>query len=244
VCNDRSVLENMHCANAFKLMKHSSVNIFAPLTPELRSEVRESIIAMVLATDMKHHFRLLAEFQAAIDKKKSEKAWFDHTKVPDRVLLLEVAIHASDLGNPAKAQQLCVQHTEHVFEEFFQQGDKERELGIPISLLCDRSKPNVEKSQVGFIDVVVAPLFRTLMVVAPEIKVCCDTLDSNRLYWQSRTATSPRGTRAVSSAKFATLPVVHTTPAAAAGPAAAAAAPATMSTASAPEKSATLPKQI
>ncbi len=32
-------------------------------------------------------------------------------------------------------------------EEFFRQGDKERELGIPISPLFDRSKQGVSKSQ-------------------------------------------------------------------------------------------------
>ena len=33
-------------------------------------------------------------------------------------------------------------------EEFFNQGDKERELGIPISPLFDRAKQGVSKSQV------------------------------------------------------------------------------------------------
>ncbi len=33
-------------------------------------------------------------------------------------------------------------------EEFFRQGDKERERGIPISPLFDRNKPGVTKSQV------------------------------------------------------------------------------------------------
>lgn len=35
-----------------------------------------------------------------------------------------------------------------MFTEFYEQGDEERKLGLPISLMCDRTKPNVERSQV------------------------------------------------------------------------------------------------
>jgi hypothetical protein len=33
-------------------------------------------------------------------------------------------------------------------QEFFEQGDRERELGLPLSPLFDRNKPGVTKSQV------------------------------------------------------------------------------------------------
>ena len=33
-------------------------------------------------------------------------------------------------------------------EEFFQQGDKEREAGLEISPMCDRNNATIEKSQV------------------------------------------------------------------------------------------------
>lgn len=34
-------------------------------------------------------------------------------------------------------------------EEFFQQGDKERDRGMDISPMCDRHNATIEKSQVG-----------------------------------------------------------------------------------------------
>jgi hypothetical protein len=42
------------------------------------------------------------------------------------------------------------------FQEFFRQGDKEKELGLPISPLFDRAKQGVSKSQIGFFDFVVS----------------------------------------------------------------------------------------
>jgi len=44
-------------------------------------------------------------------------------------------------------------------EEFFRQGDKEQELGLDFSPLCDRQTTVVPQSQIGFIDFIVSPTF-------------------------------------------------------------------------------------
>ncbi|EJW78791.1 hypothetical protein WUBG_10300 [Wuchereria bancrofti] len=46
-------------------------------------------------------------------------------------------------------------------EEYWRQGDRERDLGIDISPMCDRNNITIAKSQVGFIDFIVHPLFET-----------------------------------------------------------------------------------
>lgn len=45
-------------------------------------------------------------------------------------------------------------------QEFFKQGDRERRLNLPVTAICDRKTNNLPRIQVGFIDYVVAPLFR------------------------------------------------------------------------------------
>ena len=45
-------------------------------------------------------------------------------------------------------------------EEFFRQGDGERELGLPLTPICDRFNVTVAKVQVGFYSFVVEPLFK------------------------------------------------------------------------------------
>ncbi|XP_008056261.2 calcium/calmodulin-dependent 3',5'-cyclic nucleotide phosphodiesterase 1A-like [Carlito syrichta] len=45
---------------------------------------------------------------------------------------------------------------------FFPQGDKEAELGLPFSPLCDRKSTMVAQSQIGFIDFIVEPTFSLL----------------------------------------------------------------------------------
>lgn len=57
-------------------------------------------------------------------------------------------VHCADLSNPTKTLALYQQWTERIMEEFFRQGDKERERGMEISAMCDKHTASVEKSQV------------------------------------------------------------------------------------------------
>ena len=57
-------------------------------------------------------------------------------------------IHCADLSNPTKPLQLYRQWTDRIMQEFFEQGDVERQLGLDISPMCDRHTATVEKSQV------------------------------------------------------------------------------------------------
>ena len=54
-----------------------------------------------------------------------------------------------------------------LIEEFFRQGDLERELGLDISPLCDRNSTVIPKSQIVFIEV----------IVEPSLAVCADLLE-------------------------------------------------------------------
>lgn len=58
--------------------------------------------------------------------------------------------------------------TMQLLEEFFRQGDKERELGLPFSPLCDRNNTLVAESQIGFIE----------FIVEPSMQVCSDMLET------------------------------------------------------------------
>ena len=49
--------------------------------------------------------------------------------------------------------------TKRVMTEFWEQGDRERKLGIPISPFMDRKQPAVSQCQIGFINVLVKPLY-------------------------------------------------------------------------------------
>lgn len=57
-------------------------------------------------------------------------------------------LHCADLGSPTQPFDLYKQWTIRVMEEFFQQGDQEKALGIEVSAMCDRNSVVVDKAQV------------------------------------------------------------------------------------------------
>ena len=59
-------------------------------------------------------------------------------------------IHAADLSNPTKPLELYKCWVELITQEFFNQGDKEREQGIDISAMCNKYNATIEKTQVKF----------------------------------------------------------------------------------------------
>jgi len=65
------------------------------------------------------------------------------------VQVLQNLVHCADLSNPTKPLNIYRQWTERVMQEFFRQGDLERDQGMDISPMCDRHTASIEKSQVG-----------------------------------------------------------------------------------------------
>lgn len=194
--NDQSVLENMHLAESFKVMAKPNCDLMSGMSPKQRSQVRETVINMVLSTDMKKHFDLHSKLDELVNGKeesetqeKCEKKEKHHDD-PDAVLrehhlvYLQGALHCSDIANPAKPLPFYLKWTDMIEQEFFAQGDLERAKGYAISPMCDRDKPNKGQSQIGFISVIVQPLFRTYSALVPEVAKIVDNIADNQQYWK------------------------------------------------------------
>ncbi|XP_037025889.1 cAMP-specific 3',5'-cyclic phosphodiesterase, isoforms N/G isoform X4 [Bradysia coprophila] len=191
--NDESVLENHHLAVAFKLLQNTGCDIFCNIQKKQRQTLRKMVIDIVLSTDMSKHMSLLADLKTMVETKKvagSGVLLLDN--YTDRIQVLENLVHCADLSNPTKPLPLYKSWISLLMEEFFQQGDKEREMGLDISPMCDRHNATIEKSQVGFIDYIVHPLWETWAdLVHPDAQDILDTLEENRDYYQSMIPPSP-----------------------------------------------------
>lgn len=62
--------------------------------------------------------------------------------------VLRNMVHCADLSNPTKPLDLYRQWTDRIMDEFFHQGDRERERGMEISPMCDKHTASVERTQV------------------------------------------------------------------------------------------------
>merc|ERR1719409_2529779 len=90
-------------------------------------------------------------------------------KKKDPIVYLQLFLHLADVSNPLRPFDITSYWAHKCLDEFFDQGDDEKRLGLPIGMLNDRDKINRPGSQHGFINFLVAPLvfgtvkiFRTL----------------------------------------------------------------------------------
>uniref|UniRef100_A0A8C6MBU1 Phosphodiesterase n=1 Tax=Nothobranchius furzeri TaxID=105023 RepID=A0A8C6MBU1_NOTFU len=138
--NDRSVLESHHVSAAYRLLQDDDeMNILYNLSKDDWRSLRALVIEMVLATDMSCHFQQV----------KAMKNYLQQPEGIDKPKALSLLLHTADISHPAKSFDLHHRWTTSLLEEFFRQGDKEAELGLPFSPLCDRKSTLVAQSQIG-----------------------------------------------------------------------------------------------
>uniref|UniRef100_A0A3B4V1Q8 Phosphodiesterase n=1 Tax=Seriola dumerili TaxID=41447 RepID=A0A3B4V1Q8_SERDU len=157
--NDRAVLENHHVSAVYRLLQDDEMNILSNLSKDDWRELRTLVVEMVLATDMSCHFQQI----------KTMKSLLQQPVVIDKPKALSLLLHTADISHPAKCWELHHYWTTSLLEEFFRQGDKEAELGLPFSPLCDRKSTMVAQSQIGFIDFIVEPTFTVLTEMIEKI---------------------------------------------------------------------------
>ncbi|XP_021363584.1 cGMP-inhibited 3',5'-cyclic phosphodiesterase A-like isoform X4 [Mizuhopecten yessoensis] len=174
--NDRSVLENYHAAAAWQLLLSKQHNNYlSGLDQAEFKRFRFLVIELILATDLKRHFEILAEFNAKLHisgcggqcltrvNDEESSTGIDWSVETERLLVMQMVIKLADINGPAKTKHLHRQWTYRIAEEFYEQGDEEVNLGMPISPYMDRKMPQLAKLQQTFINHLVAPLCNAMV---------------------------------------------------------------------------------
>ena len=171
--NDISVLENMHISEAFKLMHaDNNCNLFEGFDKDKYKTFRKQMIQCVLATDMsKHSLSINFLKKCLIENNNPEEE-------NNKQEYMDLVIHTADISNPTKVYDIYIKWAKLVVEEFYDQGDKEKNLGLKCS--CDRNKVSIYKNQLGFIDFIELPFFSSFVKVFPKLDFLLENLNNNK----------------------------------------------------------------
>ncbi|KAJ3105149.1 cAMP-specific 3',5'-cyclic phosphodiesterase 4D [Phlyctochytrium planicorne] len=186
--NDRSVLENHHCAAAFEVLGRKECAFLGGLDRSEYKGVREGVVEMVLATDLAKHFGILTLFKKKVcvgGVVGGNACAFDPVGVrEDRTLVMQMLMKCADVSNPTKSWPEYGEWINRIMEEWFMQGDKEKSLGLSISPFCNRdaNMTSPAESQSSFIDFIVGPLFDAFGNWV-EMGEVLGGLEANRVKW-------------------------------------------------------------
>lgn len=201
--NDRSPLENMHCAKLYSLVGNPEFNVFANLTRDQYKEVRTFCIETILHTDMMGHNAMVKELQLVYEVKSEIFATSEGVNNPavsevfnqpeTKILVMNNLLHSADVSNPCRTWEVCYPWAIQVLEEFFSQGDQEKKLGVPVGFLNDRDKLNRPNSQIGFLEFMIVPYFASQIRLWPTMSELGQNLQSNMVRWEEmwKTETCP-----------------------------------------------------
>jgi hypothetical protein len=145
-------------------------------------EFRKVIVSSILATDMSRHVDY-------VDQIKRQAFRFQHGIKDDeseRILLCCALIKCADISNVARPFRWGLKWAHLLVQEFVSQGDLERELGIPVMPMNDRSQVVLEDCQIGFIRFVALDLFQNVRAVFKEISFAVDQMQANLKQWETR----------------------------------------------------------
>ncbi|KAK5109688.1 hypothetical protein LTR62_006810 [Meristemomyces frigidus] len=188
--NDKSVLENYHCAAYSQLLRRHW-----PALGNI-SGFRTTMISTILATDMQRHFEYMSglnELKRKIENSENDLGnWTDKDREGARELLMALLIKGADISNVARPFDLSSAWAKTLMNEFYRQGELEAELGIPTCLFG--GPPNKEdalaaaQSQKGFMSLFGIPLFSGMTEVMPSVSCAIKELEQNTAIWEEKIA--------------------------------------------------------
>ncbi|XP_065331966.1 uncharacterized protein LOC135934275 isoform X3 [Cloeon dipterum] len=174
-----SVLENHHWRSAIGCLLESCV---AQQMGPNSAALEQQISSLILATDITRQQEFLTRF-----KRYLECDMLDMSKEEDRHFILQIALKCADISNPCRPWDISKKWSQKICEEFFRQGDYERQLNLPVTSLCDRHTNSVPKIQAGFFQFVVSPLMKEWehFLISPLANNMMDHLRLNQTKWET-----------------------------------------------------------
>lgn len=186
--NDKSVLENYHCAAYSQLLRRHWPSLSGI------TGFRSTMISNILATDMQRHFEYMStmgDLKKRVDEHDgSLDDWSDKDKEHARELVMAILMKAADISNIARPFDISAAWAKILMSEFARQGELEAELQIPTCLFG--GPPNKEdilgaaQSQKGFMNLFGFPLFQGISDLMPSVSCSVQTLESNHATWERK----------------------------------------------------------
>jgi hypothetical protein len=154
--NDQQVNEHHHVASGFAVLRKDGCNFMANLTQEQFTYVRSLVIDLMLATSL------------GVEGTKSHG-----------VRLLQYAMKFVDVSYAAQRFDMYAKWVDSLESELFTQGDRQKELGHPVSIHMDRDRPGLSSLKLEFLHSSALPLLDLLVEVAPGVQPMKDAVVAN-----------------------------------------------------------------
>ncbi|KAI6214792.1 hypothetical protein M3Y94_00310100 [Aphelenchoides besseyi] len=177
--SEGSVLERHHFAQTVTILGMDECNIFDELSRQEYQTVLDNMREIILATDLVAHLRKVNRINKMVE------IGFDKNSTEHHYLFMCLLMTASDLSDQTKDFKNSKIIADHIYKEFFSQGDLEKQMGNEPSEMMDREKACVPKIQLEFTDSVTTRVFSCISQILPELRGTYESVLENRRCWSA-----------------------------------------------------------
>ncbi|KAJ2713460.1 hypothetical protein H4R19_002241 [Coemansia spiralis] len=100
-----------------------------------------------------------------------------------RQTLINILLHTVDVFNPVLPWPMCKKWSDLMNAESFHQGDREKELGLPVSPNMDRVSTDQRQVSLDFGNIIIRPFFSEVVSLFPVDDALLPSLESNLQRW-------------------------------------------------------------
>eukprot|EP00659_Diplonema_papillatum_P019346 gene19346-29793_t len=173
-----SILEVHHCNTAIDILGNTACDVFSSLSDPDKKQAYKIMINGILATDMARHVELHAAFNKITDLT-------EYSSDEAKGVAMQMLLKSADISNITKPFDISKCWAVAVTEEFYCQGDKERELGEAVSPMYDREQEvALAKGQIDFIKNVGVAHFSSVVRLFPEMTPWLTSMNDNLERWE------------------------------------------------------------
>ena len=175
---ESAVMEQHHVTITIALLAHPMCAVLNNMEPRGVKVVESHVRDIILATDLASYFKRKSEFKTLSESK------YDRNNAHHRALLADLLMTSADLSMATKPFETNERLSAILYEEFFKQGDMERELGMDVIPMMDREKCDIPQQQVGFFGFIARDAYVFLVGVVEELRELVERIDANHVMWK------------------------------------------------------------
>lgn len=152
--NDRSVLENMHCAELYRILSVTENNLLCKLEDRDQFYIRKTVIQLILGTDFSTYVEATGKLNALV----SSQASIESFNPLHKGLLLGIGLKCADIGHFAKEREQYIEWSTRITKEYMQQDLHEKGMNLEV-IGISKSESMLLISYQNFSDIYVLPIY-------------------------------------------------------------------------------------
>ena len=149
-----------------------------------REYMKKYISESILATDPAKHASIVKEALSFVEK---GPPYFNKNDPQHRIFIGRLILHSADITNPLHSSfEVASDWAIRVVTEFDKQAKREKELQLPVTSFMDGldNQVSIAKTQIGFYQFMLKPLFNTVGIFFPALKMLEDWGEMNCVEYQ------------------------------------------------------------